>query len=166
LKKIFASLACLVLAMGSFSDLADARTRHHHKHHVIHHKKRIRKPALPPIVVANIDVSGQTMSVTVNGWPQGYWAVSTARVGYHTPRGSFRVQRMARVYFSKKYDNSPMPNSVFFSGGIAIHGSYHIRQLGRPASHGCVRLAPANAALLYDLVQEYGANRTRITVTD
>lgn len=106
------------------------------------------------------------MSVRVNGWYYGRWKVSTARRGYHTPRGAYRVQRTARVYYSKKYDNAPMPNSVFFKGGYAIHGSYHIKSLGRPASHGCVRLHPTNAAKLYNLVLKYGKRATRIVIVD
>ena len=125
---------------------------------------RRRAPALPPIVVANISIASQTMSVSVNGWPSGYWAISSARAGYHTPTGSYRATRIARVYFSKKYDNSPMPFSVFFYGGNAIHGTGHISQLGRPASHGCIRLHPNNAATFYELVEEYGLSRTRITI--
>ncbi len=119
-----------------------------------------------PAVNVVIDISSQSMSVKVNGWPHGRWKVSTARPGYHTPRGTFRVQRTAKVYYSRKYDNSPMPNSVFFKGGYAIHGSYYVRSLGRPASHGCVRLLPAHAAQLYNLVQKYGAKSTRITIVD
>ncbi len=146
--------------------------KYHHNHfYKAHHqkakhKKHIRKPAPPPIVVANVDISSQTMHVEVNGWSYGNWWVSTARAGYSTPHGSFRVQRLARVYYSKKYDNSPMPYSVFFYGGNAIHGTTHIGSLGRPASHGCVRLAPSNAAALFALVEEYGASRTKITITD
>lgn len=117
-------------------------------------------------VVAHIDISSQTLTLEVNGWPEGRWAISSARAGYHTPRGSYGVTRTARVYYSKKYDNAPMPNSVFFHGGYAVHGTYHIANLGRPASHGCVRLAPANAAAFYNLVQKYGASRTRVIVTD
>lgn len=119
-----------------------------------------------PAVNVVIDISSQSMSVKVNGWPYGRWKVSTARPGYHTPRGTFRVQRTAKVYYSRKYDNSPMPNSVFLKGGYAIHGSYYVRSLGRPASHGCVRLLPANAARLYSLVQRYGSKSTRITIVD
>lgn len=119
-----------------------------------------------PAVNVVIDISSQSMSVKVNGWPHGRWKVSTARSGYYTPRGTFRVQRTAKVYYSRKYDNSPMPNSVFFKGGYAIHGSYYVRSLGRPASHGCVRLLPANAAKLYNLVQKYGSKSTRITIVD
>ena len=119
-----------------------------------------------PAVNVVIDISSQSMSVKVNGWPYGRWKVSTARAGYYTPRGVFRVQRTARVYYSRKYDNSPMPNSVFFKGGYAIHGSYYVKSLGRPASHGCVRLHPSNAAKLYNLVQKYGPKSTRITVVN
>lgn len=117
-------------------------------------------------VVAHVDISSQTLTLEVNGFPEGHWAISSARPGYHTPRGSFGVTRTARVYYSKKYDNAPMPNSVFFHGGYAIHGTYHVGNLGRPASHGCVRLAPANAAAFYNLVQKYGPSRTRVVVTD
>jgi lipoprotein-anchoring transpeptidase ErfK/SrfK len=119
-----------------------------------------------PAVSVVIDISSQSMSVKVNGWYYGHWKVSTARPGYHTPRGSFRGQRLARVYYSKKYDNAPMPNAVFFHYGFAIHGTYYVRNLGRPASHGCVRLSPANSAQLFNLVQKYGLRSTRITIVD
>ena len=123
------------------------------------------KTSKAPVNVV-IDISSQTMSVKVNGWWWASWKVSTARDGYYTPRGKFRVQRTARVYYSKKYDNAPMPNSVFFHGGYAIHGTGHVRALGRPASHGCIRLHPANAADLYELVQDYGPRAVRITIVD
>ena len=119
-----------------------------------------------PTVSVVIDISSQSMSVKVNGWYYGHWKVSTARPGYHTPRGSFRGQRLARVYYSKKYDNAPMPNAVFFHYGFAIHGTYYVRNLGRPASHGCVRLSPANSAQLFNLVQKYGLGSTRIVIVD
>lgn len=169
LLKMMTALMALTL-LADMSGMADAKHRYkrHHVHHAkkVKHARRIRKPAPPPIVVANIDVSSQTMNVKVNGWSYGTWRVSTARAGYHTPEGTFRVQRMAKSYYSKKYDNSPMPFSVFFSGGNAIHGTTHLRTLGRPASHGCVRLAPNNASAFYSLISKYGASRTRITVQD
>jgi lipoprotein-anchoring transpeptidase ErfK/SrfK len=91
--------------------------------------------------------------------------VSTARGGYVTPTGNFRPTRLERVWFSRKYDNSPMPNSVFFKGGYAIHGTQYVKSLGRPASHGCVRLHPDNARTLYNLVQSTGAKNTAIRIT-
>lgn len=129
-------------------------------------QRKALAPVVPPAVVVNIDISSQSMAVRVNGWPYGYWSVSTAREGYYTPRGAFRANRTERIHYSKKYDNAPMPYSVFFLGGYAIHGTGHISALGRPASHGCVRLHPDNALALYNLVNEYGPRRTRIVLTD
>ncbi|MER9418946.1 L,D-transpeptidase [Mesorhizobium sp. M0306] len=116
-------------------------------------------------LVANIDISSQTMTVRY-GFSYYRWSVSTARKGYITPRGSYRPQRTARMWYSRKYDMSPMPYSVFFRGGYAIHGTGAIRQLGRPASHGCVRLHPSNAAAFYSMVRKAGFGNTRILVTN
>jgi lipoprotein-anchoring transpeptidase ErfK/SrfK len=116
-------------------------------------------------VLIQIDKSSQQMTVTVNGGRQYSWPISTGRTGFGTPNGRFRPQRLARTYFSRKYYNSPMPHSIFFHGGFAIHGSYEIRSLGGPASHGCVRLHPRNAATLFSLVQQHGSASTQIVVT-
>ena len=116
-------------------------------------------------IAVRIDISSQTMSVSVNGWPYATWRVSTARSGYWTPRGAYRPFMLKRMHYSRKYDNSPMPHSIFFKGGYAIHGTGYVRSLGRPASHGCIRLAPGNAARLYSLVQRYGKGSTRIVIT-
>ena len=110
-------------------------------------------------VLVRIDNSSQRMQVYVNGGLAHVWPVSTARRGYWTPPGNYRVQRMERMWYSRKYDWSPMPHSLFFRGGYAIHGTGAIRQLGRPASHGCVRLHPGNARRLFGLVQAYGGAR-------
>ena len=73
-------------------------------------------------------------------------------------------ERLERKWYSRKYDMSPMPYSIFFDGGYAIHGSYEVSRIGRPASHGCIRLNPRNAAVLFRLV-EANAGNTRIVVT-
>src|SRR5215467_1135372 len=116
-------------------------------------------------VVVTIDKSTQRMTVIVDGTARYTFMVSTGRAGYGTPNGTYHPQRLARTWFSKKYYNSPMPHSIFFHGGYAIHGSYEISRLGGPASHGCVRLHPSNAATLYALVQKEGAGNTTIVVT-
>ena len=59
-----------------------------------------------------------------------------------------------------------MPYAVFFSGGYAVHATAAVGHLGQPASHGCVRLAPQNAAMFYDLVKTYGKYNTQIVITD
>jgi lipoprotein-anchoring transpeptidase ErfK/SrfK len=117
-------------------------------------------------VVAVVDVSTQRMTVTVDGASYAVWKVSTARRGYYTPRGSFGARYLKRMHYSRKYDNSPMPYSVFFYGGYAIHGTNYVRRLGSPASHGCIRLHTANAANLYYLIKRYGQGNTRIRVVN
>lgn len=116
-------------------------------------------------LVARIDVSSQTMTVRY-GQAVYRWRVSTARQGYITPRGTYRPQRTARMWYSRKYDMSPMPHSVFYRGGYAIHGTGAVKSLGRPASHGCVRLHPSNAAAFYSMVRQAGFRNTRIVVTN
>jgi hypothetical protein len=116
-------------------------------------------------VLINVDKSKQQMSVLVDGAPRYRFDVSTGRPGYGTPSGTFHPERMEVTWFSKEYYNSPMPHSIFFHGGFAIHGSYEINQLGGPASHGCIRLHPDNAATLYALVQQQGMAATTIVVS-
>ncbi len=116
-------------------------------------------------VVARINIASQQMIVEVDGAVAAVWSVSTARKGYVTPRGAYRPQSLARMHYSRKYHNSPMPFSVFFHRGYAIHGTYEVNRLGRPASHGCVRLAKANAARLYELIRNHGPRNTRIIIS-
>ena len=115
-------------------------------------------------IVVTVDKSAQRLSVAIDGSQRYQWPVSTARRGYSTPNGSYRPERLARKWFSRKYDWSPMPYSIFFDGGYAIHGSYETAHLGRPASHGCTRLHPQNAATLFALVKEH-MRETSIVVT-
>lgn len=116
-------------------------------------------------ILISINKLSQRMTVTVDGVQRYNWAVSTGKAGYTTPSGSYRPFRMEKTYFSKEWDDAPMPHSIFFtSRGHAIHGTYSTRWLGRPVSHGCVRLAPGNAATLYALVQKQGMGRTRVVV--
>jgi hypothetical protein len=117
-------------------------------------------------VVVQIDKSSQRMSVSVDGAMRYSWPVSTGRDGYGTPSGTFHPQALMRSYFSKKYYNAPMPHAIFFYYGFAIHGTNDISRLGGPASHGCVRLHPANAATLFALVQRSGPRNTTIEISN
>ncbi len=122
-------------------------------------------PAWAGTVRARIDLSQQRMYVSINGVPQYSWRVSTARRGYRTPIGSFRPKSLKRFHRSTIYRGAPMPYSIFFRGGYAVHGTNQISRLGRRASHGCVRLHPSNAARLFSLVKRHGMYNTRIVVT-
>ena len=104
------------------------------------------------------------MHVSENGMPKYVWPVSSGGRGYDTPTGKFKPVWMSKMWYSRQYDYAPMPNAIFFHGGAAIHGTYATAMLGRPASHGCVRLAPRNASTLYKLVGKHGKALTRIVV--
>lgn len=116
-------------------------------------------------VTARIDISSQTMTVSENGFPIHRWKVSTARKGYVTPVGSYRAYFASRHHRSRKYDNAPMPFAIFFKGGYAVHATYDLKRLGRPASHGCIRLHPDNAAIFFKLAKEVGLANTRVIIT-
>jgi hypothetical protein len=120
--------------------------------------------SLPAILIV-IDKSSQQMTVSVDGIEQYSWSVSTGAPGYATPSGTFNASSMNEIWYSKQWDNAPMPHSIFFTKeGHAIHGSYDIKRLGRAVSHGCVRLAPQNASTLYALVSQHGLDKTTITI--
>ena len=110
-------------------------------------------------VVISVNKSSQTMSVLVDGAEKYRWVVSTG-TGGGPPEGTFGVERLHRHWFSRTYNNAPMPYSIFFEGPYAIHGTDQTRHLGRRASKGCVRLHPRDAAVLFDLVKRERANTT------
>jgi L,D-transpeptidase catalytic domain len=124
------------------------------------------KPAPPPepTLTAKIDLGKQTMVVSEDGDVKYSWPISSGAEEFPTPRGTFRPQWVAKMWYSRKYDNAPMPNAVFISGGVAIHATQHVSSLGRPASHGCIRLAPGNAKTFYNLVGKHGLKMTRVSV--
>jgi lipoprotein-anchoring transpeptidase ErfK/SrfK len=128
-------------------------------------KEVVVKPRLlPPTLTASVDLSRQTMTVSINGEPRYRWAISSGTSQFATPTGNFYPQWTSRMWYSKKYDNAPMPNAVFINGGVAVHGTEYVSRLGSPASHGCIRLAPKNAQTFYNLVQRHGLMATRVSV--
>jgi L,D-transpeptidase catalytic domain len=106
------------------------------------------------------------MSVSLDGTARYVWPVSTGRPGYDTPNGIFKANRMDADHLSQEWENAPMPHTIFFDvRGHAVHGFFDVKHLGLPVSHGCVRLSPAHAATLFDLVKAEGMNQTTIVVS-
>jgi hypothetical protein len=117
-------------------------------------------------LLIKIDKSDQRMTVTRNGQQLYVWPVSTGGSGYETPSGTFKPFRMDIDHTSDEWNNAPMPYSIFFTTtGDAIHGTYEVRHLGRPVSHGCVRLSVQHAALLWNLVKREKMANTRVVLT-
>jgi hypothetical protein len=114
-------------------------------------------------VLIKVDQVTQHMTVSVDGQPRYSWPVATGKSGYDTPTGSFRPNRMDADHLSDEYESAPMPHAIFFDEhGHAIHGSSE--KLGRPASHGCVRLSTAHAAELFALVEREGMAKTKVEI--
>lgn len=114
-------------------------------------------------VQVRVDLAAQRMQVTTTDGEVYNWAISSGRKGFRSPNGIYRPTRLERSWYSRKYDGA-MPHSVFFRGGYAIHGTTAVGALGRPASHGCIRLHPSHAAKLFALVKKHGAGNTRIAL--
>lgn len=123
-----------------------------------------RRVAKRKRLLAKIDISKQKMLVYQGGELIHTWKVSTGKQGYRTPRGNYRPTIVKKMHYSRKYNNSPMPYSVFFKGGYAIHGTKSVWRLGSRASHGCVRLHTANAKKFYKLIKSNGKNNTKIKI--
>jgi lipoprotein-anchoring transpeptidase ErfK/SrfK len=109
------------------------------------------------VVRIDVDLGAQTMHVASDHGDAFQWRISSGALGHETPRGTYRPTALYPMVYSYKYGNEPMPHSIFFHGQYAIHGTIEVDALGRPASHGCIRLSPDDAAILYSLVSREGA---------
>ena len=117
-------------------------------------------------LLIQIDKFTQRMIVIVDDEELYNWPVSTGRSGYDTPSGVFKPFRMEIDHHSEEWDNAPMPYSIFFTQtGNAIHGTYEVRHLGHPVSHGCVRLSVKNAAVLWKLLKQQKMANTTVVLT-
>ena len=121
-------------------------------------------PPAPPSLIVKINLSQQRMDVFAHGVQVHSWPISSGRSGFETPRGTFRAQWAAKMWYSRKYDMAPMPHAVFINGGVAVHATSAVGLLGRPASHGCIRLSPSNAATFYNLAHKHGLRQTQVSV--
>jgi lipoprotein-anchoring transpeptidase ErfK/SrfK len=117
-------------------------------------------------IIAVVDKSDQKLHLYENGLKKYSWEVSTARKGKVTPTGTWNAQWLSKYHKSSIYNNAPMPYAIFYDGNFAIHGTDQIGRLGTPASSGCVRLHPENAAVLYAMVEQAGKSNFAVRVID
>ena len=116
-------------------------------------------------LLIKVDKSIQQMTVSADGKLLYTWPVSTGIAKYDTPNGAYTPFRKEKDHFSQEWDDAPMPYSIFFTmKGHAIHGTNH-SNLGHAASHGCVRLSVAHAAVLWDLVAKHKMAHTTVVLT-
>jgi lipoprotein-anchoring transpeptidase ErfK/SrfK len=122
--------------------------------------------ALADRVLARVSISSQTMNVYHEGRLLYTWPVSTAKAGKITPAGTYEPEFLSKNHRSRRYNNAPMPYAIFYDGHYAIHGTDQIKRLGKPASHGCVRLHPDNAKILFQMVKAEGMENTRVVIVN
>lgn len=126
--------------------------------------KERRLSSIPGDIHIFVDKSTQTMKVYKGKVLIYSWRCSTGKKGYRTPSGYYQPYHATEMHYSRKWNNSPMPYSVFYYKGFAIHGTNYVRNLGRQASHGCIRLHTKHARKIYRLAREYGYKRIHIKV--
>jgi lipoprotein-anchoring transpeptidase ErfK/SrfK len=120
--------------------------------------------ALAERVVAHVSIASQEMKVYHEGRLLFTWPVSTAKAGKITPAGTYEPEFLSRNHRSRRYNNAPMPFAIFYDGHYAIHGTDQIKNLGAPASRGCVRLHPDNAKILFEMVKAEGMENMRVVI--
>jgi lipoprotein-anchoring transpeptidase ErfK/SrfK len=126
--------------------------------------EQTNKSTLSPTITVEVSLSIQTMKVYQSGVVKHEWLVSTARKGKVTPKGAWTAKWLSKNHKSSRYNNAPMPHSIFYNGNFAVHGTEQVDRLGSPASAGCIRLHPQNAAVLFALVDAAGLKNTTISV--
>jgi hypothetical protein len=103
-------------------------------------------------VAITVDIANQIAFVFKGSQLIGVTNVSTGKKGHPTPLGFWTINWKREKYFSRKYDNAPMPwMQNIDDKGIAFHGG---KTPGYPASHGCIRLPMAFAKQLFTLTKK------------
>ena len=118
------------------------------------------------IVQVRVNLGTQRLTVTGPGVKKVF-KISSGLAPEHGTPGSgkcFAPDFMETMHYSSLYNKAPMPNSIFFNGNIALHGTEAEKLLGQPASHGCIRLSKADAKTLFDIVKASGKANTSICV--
>lgn len=128
--------------------------------------QRLESPA-PPADLGrserwvDVDRRRQTLIAFEGARPIFATLVSTGRAGNETDVGEHRVwSKLATTDMSNAddaeitsatalYTVSRVPWVMFFHGDQALHGVFWHDQFGRARSHGCVNLAPRDAAWLF-----------------
>ena len=130
----------------------------------------IIEPAAPPEGVGEgerwIDIDLTNQVLVAYDWKQPRYVtrISTGRLrtpspelDYRTPTGLFRIR--GKHLTSTMDDDAPgappysledVPYVMYFKGAYAFHSAFWHDRFGRPRSHGCINLAPADAKWLYN----------------
>jgi hypothetical protein len=124
-------------------------------------------------IFVDVDKSSQTLRLYVNGRFTDQYPTSTGRASLPTPNFDKHFDgRIFQGYSSSKFPGGDynglgnMPYAMFISGGVAIHGvpQGEWSMLGRPASHGCIRIHPDHARVLNGMLRSVGVANSWVYV--
>ncbi|NML10739.1 L,D-transpeptidase family protein [Sphingobium sp. AR-3-1] len=107
-------------------------------------------PTTGPIIVT-VDLRAQTLSVFRAGYEIGAAVILYGATDKPSPKGAFPIMAKHADYFSRTYDNAPMPFAQrLTSDGVFIHGSDV--QWGR-GTHGCIGVPKEFAEKLFGVTK-------------
>jgi len=111
-----------------------------------------------------VDLSDQTMTFKLDGKIIREFKVSTGAAKTPTPVGNHKIMMKQEVRVGSKPPHYVMPKFMMFkSGGYALHALPSLKHdggvfwtearshIGRPVSHGCIRMLPEDADLAYEI---------------
>jgi hypothetical protein len=122
---------------------------------------------------ARVNLAEQFMYIYIDGELKYLWLTSTGKPGYRTPyldenpNGRIYDRYTSTAYPGGDYNGlGNMPYAVFIRGGYAIHGTGQSNwpNLGKTASHGCIRLHPDNAFIFNRFVRAVGVAQAWVSV--
>jgi len=102
-------------------------------------------------VIVTVDLRAQTLSVFRDGYEIGAAVILYGATDKPSPKGAFPITQKIADYYSRTYDNAPMPFAQrLTSDGVFIHGSDV--QWGR-GTHGCIGVPKAFAEKLFGVTK-------------
>ncbi|MEC3911550.1 L,D-transpeptidase family protein [Sphingobium sp. CR2-8] len=107
-------------------------------------------PKTGPVIIT-VDLRAQTLSVFRDGYEIGAAVILYGATDKPSPKGAFPIMAKHADYFSRTYNNAPMPFAQrLTSDGVFIHGSDV--QWGR-GTHGCIGVPKEFAQKLFGVTK-------------
>ena len=139
------------------------------------------KPRIPPDPDLRIEVNipAGRLDLYQYGTLTKSYPVSVGYAPYHTPVGKFEMHRVIwnpwwhppeSEWAAKRTKTAPGPSNpmgrakLHLTELIYIHGTIARSKLGRPASHGCIRMANESVLELARIVAEHTAALDTVTI--
>ncbi len=99
-----------------------------------------------------IDLSRQKLVAWEGNIPVYAVNISSGKASTPTRTGTFAVQTKYRVarMTGDDYDVPDVPYTMYYDGGMAIHGAYWHNLFGNPVTHGCTNVAVNHAKWLFN----------------